>query len=471
MAQTGSDSIGQQGGGIKADGGWWRRAIGLPAAGCDERERAVAVVVLDTRAGSEDRHGHGTRTGRLVAEVAGGPPCSFRAIDDAAGRLDPARLVDALDALLGTGVRVACVAAHGSGPVKGLDHVLRRLAGEVLVVAAAGNGVRSLDDGEHLWSGCEGAGNLLLVAALAEDGTRQHDSNWGARTVALAAPGEAIALPGEQRPLRHTSSACAIVAGAASRVQARWPMTEPPEIVNVLRQAARRDRPWLGDGMLVAAGALDLARALGIAAEAPRSGAFVRGIQPIDAHLHAPAGTRPEPLRLHVDGARALRVRFDRVVARANRGVAIAGDGAGPNGLPELLTGPVTALGRAQIDACRLRSLPRALGEPRRQRKAHRAQRRDLQPHRRVGARFAIGEAVGALAVRQRRARGRRGQPRHGQCRQRAASNSTSPIGGTASTSQSLASSRLHMLAATARANASAGRKCRVAALVAREWW
>jgi hypothetical protein len=63
----------------------------------------------------------------------------------------------------------------------------------------------------------------------------------------------------------------------------------------------------------------------------------------VHEHFHAAAGARPDPLQLHVSGARALRVRLERIAARANRGVAIAGNDAVPGQMPELLTGPVTA--------------------------------------------------------------------------------------------------------------------------------
>ncbi len=159
------------------------------------------------------------------------------------------------------------------------DAVTRAWNAGILFVTAAGNDTANNDDptGTKFQDPC-GAPEALCVAAINKAGDLAWFSNWGATTVALAAPGEAIAStwPTYIYPYNYagedgTSMATPHVTAAAALVA----VTQPNITVGALRNrimASVDDNPSL-HGFVSTGGTLDLCKAIpgcgGNAAVAP----------------------------------------------------------------------------------------------------------------------------------------------------------------------------------------------------------
>lgn len=94
----------------------------------------------------------------------------------------------------------------------------------ILVIAAAGNEGRNIDQ-KGFYPAAYELSNILSVAAVGPDDQPSNTSNFGLKTVQIAAPGENIlsCLPGNKiGRMTGTSQATAFVTGAAARLLIRW---------------------------------------------------------------------------------------------------------------------------------------------------------------------------------------------------------------------------------------------------------
>lgn len=134
----------------------------------------------------------------------------------------------------------------------------------VLVVVAAGN---SAGDNDNDATAEYPAGyvmeHLMSVASVDENDVLASSSNYGARTVALAAPGVNIysTLPGNRYGYESgTSMACPAAAGAAALVWSRYPSLTAVQVKKILMDSVDR-LPSLA-GKTVTGGRVNTARAL-----------------------------------------------------------------------------------------------------------------------------------------------------------------------------------------------------------------
>jgi subtilisin family serine protease len=137
----------------------------------------------------------------------------------------------------------------------------------VLVVVAAGN---SAGDNDNDATAEYPAGyvmeNLLAVASVDENDNLARSSNYGARTVALAAPGVNIysTLPGHHYGFESgTSMACPAAAGVAALVWSKYPKLTNVQVKRVLMESVDH-LPSLA-GKTITGGRINAARALAIA--------------------------------------------------------------------------------------------------------------------------------------------------------------------------------------------------------------
>jgi subtilisin family serine protease len=117
----------------------------------------------------------------------------------------------------------------------------------VLVVAAAGNeGLNS--DFFHFYPADYEFDNILSVGAVDRDGEPLALSNYGVRTVDLAAPGKNIysTLPnGQYGFMTGTSQATAFVTAAAALVLTQKPQA-PQELIHTLLASGNEIPSWKG---------------------------------------------------------------------------------------------------------------------------------------------------------------------------------------------------------------------------------
>ena len=139
------------------------------------------------------------------------------------------------------GARIVNVSLAGPRPSRPLRDAVEaaRRAG-VLIVAAAGNDGRSLDD-EPSYPVSLPAANVLGVAAIEQDGALVAASNRGA-AAELTAPGAAIlstARGGWYELRTGTSVAAPVVTGAAALVASAAPFTDYRGLIAALTAGAR----------------------------------------------------------------------------------------------------------------------------------------------------------------------------------------------------------------------------------------
>ncbi|BCU76997.1 S8 family serine peptidase [Luteolibacter sp. LG18] len=121
---------------------------------------------------------------------------------------------------------------------------------DVLVVVSAGNDHLDNDTGlpspQYL---SRFFPNVLTVASTDDQGKPSSFTNYGVRSVQIAAPGEQIRstiLGGLEAPMSGTSMAAPVVAGVAAGIRADFPKLAAADLRRILEYSARKD-PRLAD--------------------------------------------------------------------------------------------------------------------------------------------------------------------------------------------------------------------------------
>jgi subtilisin family serine protease len=224
--------------------------------------RGVAVAVIDTGVdashpdlagaitagtdfvggdGRRDSNGHGTAMAGLVAargRAGGGgalgvaPGAEIITINGG-GATSPL-LADAIDWAVQRKVRVICIAIAGTGDSRLESAVARAVAADVVVVAGAGNRPSVGVQAPARYPG--------VVAAAGVDAAGKHaEVSVTGSEVVISAPAVNVvstALNGGYLRGTGTSSATAIIAGAAALVRARFPQLTAPEVIHRLTATA-----------------------------------------------------------------------------------------------------------------------------------------------------------------------------------------------------------------------------------------
>lgn len=152
--------------------------------------------------GIKDEQGHGTAVAGIIAAegnnalgVTGvmwrASLMSLRVLDNT-GTGDIADAVEAIDYAVAHGAQVINLSWGTNGESFALrDAIERAIRRNVVVVCSAGNGSRDLDATPY-YPASFNARNLISVAASDNSDRLAASSNWGARSVTLAAPGTNI---------------------------------------------------------------------------------------------------------------------------------------------------------------------------------------------------------------------------------------------------------------------------------------
>ena len=219
----------------------------------------------------DDEEGHGTHIAGLIAAahdnagIAGlAPGSGIMAVKvlDGARSGTASRAADGIRYALANGADVINVSVNGDTAGQALtDAVAAADAAGVPVVASAGNDGRDLD-ARPSYPASFDASTVLAVAGAGQDGLLASFSNFGARTVDVAAPGEEIVstAPGRGYATRSGTSMAAPYASATlALMRGARPDLSGAQLVATLRATSARRS---GLGGTLQAGQLDPAAAL-----------------------------------------------------------------------------------------------------------------------------------------------------------------------------------------------------------------
>ena len=232
----------------------WVNADEIPNNGKDDDkdgyiDNIFGINAVDDNGDPTDGNGHGTHcAGTIGAEANNGHPhvgvawkvrlmACKRISDFGTGTTSDA--VKCIDWAVSNGAQVLSLSWGSSSENKALLSALKN-AGKngVLVVAAAGNSGRNTDESPHYPSGYE-LDNIISVGAINENGRLTSWSNYGPKSVDLAAPGDGVYSTSSESDtgylvLSGTSMACPHVSGVAALMLAQNPKIAPTALKALL---------------------------------------------------------------------------------------------------------------------------------------------------------------------------------------------------------------------------------------------
>jgi thermitase len=235
--------------------------------------------VLDDNGEPMDENGHGTHCAGIIGAEGGNGlgiagvnwhvkimPLRFMDSDGAGTTKDAIEAINYVIDRKRAGVNVRIISASwGSGArSRALEDVIRQAYAEgILFVAAAGNAGSDNDQTPHYPSGY-GLGNVVSVAALDRRDQLASFSNYGAKSVNIAAPGQDILSTWLNHGFvekQGTSMAAPFVAGVAALMLAQNPKLTVDELRAKLLKAV--DPIPALKGKISSGGRINAAKAVG----------------------------------------------------------------------------------------------------------------------------------------------------------------------------------------------------------------
>jgi subtilisin family serine protease len=190
-----------------------------------------------------DFHGHGTHIAGIIGAIANpktgtaGVSKSVQIMavryysESAPGSVNLANTIKALHYAIDNGAKI--INYSGGGPEYSEEEFQAMKKAEqhgVLIVAAAGNDHHNTDVEDYRYYPAayqlKGLRNIITVASINSDNQILSSSNWGIKSVDVAAPGEGIlsTIPaGRYGKMTGTSQATAFVSGIAALILSRAP--------------------------------------------------------------------------------------------------------------------------------------------------------------------------------------------------------------------------------------------------------
>ena len=235
----------------------WVNADEIPDNGKDDDkdgyiDNIYGVDVINDDGDPMDDNGHGTHcAGTIGAEANNGHPhvgvawkvrlmaCKFLS---AGGSGTTSDAVKSINWAVANGANVLSNSWGGGGFSQALHDAISNARDHgVLFVAAAGNNGRNTDKSPFYPSGYE-LDNVISVGAIGQDGKLASFSNYGTKSVDLAAPGVSIYSTSsksdtEYRKLSGTSMACPHVSGVAALMLAQNKKIAPVKLKDLLIQS------------------------------------------------------------------------------------------------------------------------------------------------------------------------------------------------------------------------------------------
>lgn len=235
---------------------------------------------VSRQANPSDTHGHGTHIAGIIGAIANQKtgtagvaqqvqimPIRYYS-ETAPGSVNLANTIKALHYAIDNGARI--INYSGGGPEYSEEEFQAMKKAEsrgILIVAAAGNEGQNtdLENNRYYPAAYEGKGlkNIITVASINADGKLLNSSNYGLKSVDIAAPGEGIlsTIPGSKYgKLTGTSQATAFVSGVAALLLSKQPDMSPQQIKEVIVKSASQSSHLRGK--IASAGTLDAQKAL-----------------------------------------------------------------------------------------------------------------------------------------------------------------------------------------------------------------
>ena len=227
-----------------------------------------------------DVHGHGTHIAGIIGAIAN-PRTGTAGVaqnvqimpiryysESAAGSVNLANTIKALHYAIDNGARI--INYSGGGPEYSEEEFQAMQEADrkgILIVAAAGNDHHNTDLEENRYYPAayenKGLKNIISVASIDREGRLLPSSNYGVKSVDIAAPGEGIlsTIPGgKYGKLTGTSQATAFVTGVAALILSKQPSLTPAQIKEVILKNA--DLSQNLRGKVASSGSLDALKAV-----------------------------------------------------------------------------------------------------------------------------------------------------------------------------------------------------------------
>ncbi len=198
-----------------------------------------------------DDHGHGTHVAGIIGALAD-PKTGVSGVahrvsimsvkyyaDNNSGDTNLLNTIKAINYAVDNGARIINYSGGGRAFSELEAQAIKRAADRgVLFVAAAGNEKRNTDiASNYYYPAAYHLPNIISVAATDIHNKLLPSSNWGVKTVDVAAPGENIysTMPGNRYGyMTGTSQATAFVTGLAALLLAKNPKLKPEEIRRII---------------------------------------------------------------------------------------------------------------------------------------------------------------------------------------------------------------------------------------------
>lgn len=218
----------------------------------------------------KDNHGHGTHVAGIVKSVF--PEVKIMALKyynpHASGQDNLRSTIKALKYAVDQNVDIINYSGGGPEPSAAEKAVLVEAEKKgILIIAAAGNEKSNIDNLKNTYYPASyGLSNIITVAAHDEFNQVIASSNYGKKSVEIAAPGFRIrsAIPGSGAGLMTgTSQATAFVTGVAALIKSNYPKLNYQQVKNILLSSSRKVQKL--KGKILGGGKLDAARALDVA--------------------------------------------------------------------------------------------------------------------------------------------------------------------------------------------------------------
>ena len=217
-----------------------------------------------------DSHGHGTHVAGIVKSIF--PEVNLLALKyynpHASGKTNLESTIKALQYAVDQNVDIINYSGGGPEASEAERAVLKEAEKKgILIIAAAGNERSDIDKKEnHYYPASYGLSNIITVGAHDEFNKIIASSNYGSKTVDIAAPGFRIksSIPGNGAGLMTgTSQATAFVTGVAALIKSNYPNLNYHQVRNIIISSSRKistlKQKVLGGSKLDAARALEVA--------------------------------------------------------------------------------------------------------------------------------------------------------------------------------------------------------------------
>lgn len=217
-----------------------------------------------------DSHGHGTHVAGIVKSVF--PEVKLMALKyynpQASGQKNLDSTVLALKYAVDHNVDIINYSGGGPEPSAEEQKILKLAEQKgILVIAAAGNEKSNIDLKKNAYYPASyGLTNIITVGAHNEFNQVIASSNWGKKSVDIAAPGYRIksAIPGNGAGIMTgTSQATAFVTGVAALIKSNFPKLNFQQVKNIILSSSLKVSKL--KGKVLGGGKLDSSRALEVA--------------------------------------------------------------------------------------------------------------------------------------------------------------------------------------------------------------